>query len=198
MAGHRRRFGPSAPPSDGPSGDDRFDPDADPEAVGRTILLNLLAGAPRTRSQLADALARRLVPEEVAERLLDRFTEVGLIDDAAYAEMYVRSKHADRGLARRSLTMELARKGVDREVASAAVAEGIDDDDELAAARALVAKRLRGVTGLPPEVQVRRLAGALARKGYPSSTAYRVVREALAAAAHDLDEVPDDLPESLG
>lgn len=198
MAGHRRRFGSSAPPADGPSGDDRLELEADPESVGRTILLNLLAGAPRTRSQLADALARRLVPDDVAERLLDRFTEVGLIDDVAFAEMYVRSSRGHRGLARRALSMELARKGVDREVASAAVADGIDDDAELATARALVAKRLPAVTGLPPEVQLRRLAGALARKGYPPSTAYRVVREALVAADHELEGLPDDLPESLG
>lgn len=198
MAGHRRRFGPSAPPADGPSGDDRFEPDADPESVGRTILLNLLAAAPRTRSQLADALARRLVPGEVAERLLDRFTEVGLIDDAAYAESYVRSKHAERGLARRALKLELARKGVAADVAAAAVEEGVDDDAELRSARALVAKRLPAVTGLPPDVQLRRLAGALARKGYPQGTAYRVVREALADAGRDVAGLADALPDSLG
>lgn len=166
--------------------------------MGRTILLNLLAGAPRTRSQLADALARKLVPDDVAERLLDRFTEVGLIDDAAYAEMYVRSKHSERGLARRALKLELARKGVDAEVAAAAVDHGLDDDAELATARALVAKRLPAVTGLPPEVQLRRLAGALARKGYPPGTAYRVVREALAGADRDLDGLADALPDSFG
>lgn len=161
------------------------------------IVLNLLAGAPRTRAQLAEALARKLVPEDVAARLLDRFTEVGLVDDAAYAEAYVRSKHSERGLARSALTMELTRKGVDREVARAAVEEGVDDEAELAAARALVAKRLPAVTRLPPEVQVRRLAGALARKGYPPGTAYRVVREAL-AAIHDGEELAQELPESLG
>jgi regulatory protein len=180
LAGPRRRLGSSAPPADGPSGDDQWDVEADPETVGRKILLDQLAGAPRTRAQLATALARKLVPEDVAERLLDRFTEVGLIDDAAYAETYVRSKHAERGLARRALTMELTRKGVAAEVAAGAV-ETLDPDQELATARALVAKRLPAVAGLPPETQVRRLAGALARKGYPPGTAYRVVREALAA-----------------
>ncbi|MDX6273474.1 MAG: regulatory protein [Frankiales bacterium] len=182
----RRRFGSSAPPADRPSGDDQWDSDADAEAVGRKILLDQLAGAPRSRAQLATALKRKLVPDGVAEALLDRFTDVGLIDDAAYAETYVRSKHAERGLAGRALKAELTRKGVSAEVAAVAT-EGIDADQELATARALVAKRLGSVRGLAPEAQVRRLAGGLARKGYAPGLAYRVVREALATV-----ELPDD------
>ena len=192
MARPRRRLGPSAPPADGPSGDDQWELDADPETVGRKILLDLLAGAPRTRQQLADALGRKLVPAEIAEQLLDRFSEVGLIDDAAYAEMFVRSKHAERGLARRALKLELARKGVDAETAAIAIAE-LEPDQEEATARALVAKRLGAVRGLPPDAQLRRLTGALARKGYPGGLAYRVVREALEAqGAEDLADLAQD------
>src|SRR5215207_10090176 len=58
--------------------------EADPEGVGRTLLLNALTGQARTRKELADKLDAKDVPDEVAGELLDRFTEVGLIDDAAF------------------------------------------------------------------------------------------------------------------
>src|SRR5690606_25077958 len=79
--------------------------DAEPDAaeVARTIALRLLSAAPRSRAQLAEKLAARDVPEDVAGALLDRYEEVGLLDDAAYADMLVRTRHAERGLARRAL-----------------------------------------------------------------------------------------------
>lgn len=119
-------------------------------------------------------MARRDVPDDVAERVLDRFTEVGLIDDAEYARMFVRSRQESRGLARRALAVELRRKGVDAETAAAALAE-VDEASEADAARALLRKRWR--PGLDPEVQTRRLLGMLARKGYPPGLSLRLIAE---------------------
>ncbi len=107
-------------------------------------------------------MARRDVPEEVAERVLERFTEVGLIDDAAFARQWVESRHRSRGLAPRALKQELRRKGVGDEDAAEAL-EQIDEDDQRAAARALVDKKLRSMRGLDQQVATRRLAGLLAR-----------------------------------
>jgi len=143
-------------------------------------VLRRLTAAPRSRAQLEADLAARDVPDEVAERVLDRFTEVGLVDDAAFAEMWVRTRHAGRGLSRAALGRELRDKGVDDETARAAL-EDIDADVEIAAASALVARRLPVTRGLPAEVRIRRLTGMLARKGYPGGMAMRVVRDALAA-----------------
>jgi regulatory protein len=143
-------------------------------------VLRRLTAAPRSRAQLEADLAARDVPDEVAQRVLDRFTEVGLVDDAAFAESWVRSRHAGRGLSRRALRHELRQKGVDDETAGAAV-EGIGPDQEAAAAAALVARRLPATRGLPYEARVRRLAGLLARKGYPGGMSLQVVRDALAA-----------------
>jgi len=152
----------------------------DPEAVARKILLDQLTGRARSRSDLAARLAQRDVPEEIAGRLLDRFEEVGLVDDAAFARGWVEQRQAGRGLARRALAQELRRKGIDDEVAREALDE-IDPDDEVEAARTLVRRRLRTVRDLDQEVAVRRLSGMLARKGYPPSVAFRVVREELGA-----------------
>jgi len=125
-------------------------------------------------------LRRKGVEDEVAEQVLGRFTEVGLIDDAVFAQLWVTSRHRGKGLARRALTQELRRKGVADQAVAEAV-DGLDPELELATARALVDRRLRTTAGLPVQARVRRLAGMLARKGYPAGTAFRVVKEALAA-----------------
>ncbi|MEJ5945109.1 regulatory protein RecX [Pseudokineococcus basanitobsidens] len=162
----------------GSSVQQREDPDADPVAVARAIALRQLTMAPRSRAELAQKMASRGVAPDVAEQVLDRLAEVGLVDDEAYAGMLVRSRQETRGLARRALQHELRRKGVDDDVARGALAD-VTDEDERAAAEDLVARRLRATRGLDRQVRERRLAGVLARKGYPAGVAYAVVRAAL-------------------
>ena len=186
-----RRRGPGSRPGARRSGSSRHDdpvnPDVvdgspeemnDPESVARGICLRALTGAPKTRQQLADLLAERGVPDDAAETVLDRFTEVGLIDDAAFARAWVSSRQAGRGLARRALSAELRAKGVDPEVAAEAVDE-VDDEDERAAARRLVERRAGAMRRLDRATATRRLMGMLARKGYSGGLAAAVVREVL-------------------
>ncbi|MEU9021698.1 regulatory protein RecX [Actinomadura sp. NPDC048394] len=166
---------------------------ADPEAAAREVCLRLLASSPRTRAQLADALRRKDVPDEVAEKVLGRFTDVGLIDDEAFARAWVQSRHAGRGLAKRALAAELRRRGVADETVSDAVEE-LEPDQEERTARALVDRRLPGTRGVDPAKRMRRLVGMLARKGYPPGLSYRVVKEALADEGTDPDAFPDEPP----
>jgi regulatory protein len=172
--------GSTTGPQSAPEDHVALGPDADPESVARKILLDQLTGQARSRSELAGKLANKDVPDEIASRLLDRFEEVGLVDDAAFARDWVRSRQAGRGLARRALAQELRRKGIDDEVAREALDE-VDPDDELESARDLVRRKLRTVGRLERAVAVRRLTGLLARKGYGSGVALRVVREELEA-----------------
>jgi regulatory protein len=165
----------AAPPAAGTHPED--DP-GDPEQVARSICLRALTGAPKTRQQLAELLAKRGVPDDAAEWVLDRFGEVGLIDDAAFARAWVTSRQAGRGLARRALKAELRAKGVDGEVAEEAIAL-VDDQDEWATARRLVQRRLPSLRRVDRATAERRLVGMLARKGYGSGLAGWVVREAL-------------------
>lgn len=154
--------------------------EADPVEVARTIVLAQLAVAPKTRAQLAAVLARRAVPEDAAELVLDRFADVALVDDAAYAQAWVRSRHAGRGLARRALAHELRSRGVADPLVSEALEE-VSDADEETAARELVRRRLAATAGLGVQTRVRRLVGMLARKGYSGGLAIRVVRSELEA-----------------
>ena len=157
------------------------DREPDPHDIARKIVLRQLAMAPRSRQQLRDKLRQRNCPDDVAETVLDRMEEVGLVDDDAYAAMLVRSQRAGRGLARQALAHELRRRGIGDETTSAALA-GVDTESERDRARQLVAKKLRTMHGLDATVQARRLAGMLARKGYPTEIAMTVVREAIADA----------------
>ena len=146
--------------------------------MARGLCLRALTGAPKTRQQLADLLESRDIPEDAATAVLDRFTEVGLIDDAAFARAWVNSRQAGRGLARRALTQELRAKGVDPEIAAEAV-ELVDDEDERAAARTLVQRRAGSMRRLDRTTATRRLMCMLARKGYNGGLAASVVREVL-------------------
>jgi regulatory protein len=169
-----------------------WDPSEDPVDRARQICLNQLEYAPRTRAELATTLRKKGVEPDVAEQVLSRFAEVGMIDDALFAQMWVTSRHRGRGLAGRALSQELRRKGVDEPAIAEAVAE-LDPAVELATARALVARRLPATRGLTVDARVRRLAGMLARKGYPAGTAFRVVREALAEEGQDAELAFDEL-----
>jgi regulatory protein len=156
-------------------------PDADPESVARTILLDALTGQARSRKELRDKLAKKDVPDELADRLLDRFTEVGLVDDESFARSWVESRQRSRGLARRALAHELRRKGVDDETTRTAL-DDLDPAIEEEVARQLVRKKLRSLRGVDKATATRRLAGMLARKGYAAGLAFTVVRDELGEA----------------
>ncbi|MGW6539835.1 recombination regulator RecX [Streptomyces sp. NPDC055051] len=158
----------------------------DPAERARAICLRLLTGTPRTRKQLADALRKREIPDDIAEEVLARFEDVGLIDDAAFAGAWVESRHHGRGLARRALARELRTKGVDPGLVQEAVGR-LDSEQEEATARELVARKLRATSGLDRDRRLRRLAGMLARKGYPEGMALRVVRRALEEEGESTD-----------
>lgn len=190
--GRPRRTRPASPAEGEPRGPGN--PDApnygdlepDPVSVAQWIVYRQLTASAKSRLQLARKLAERNIPEEVAEAVLDRFQEARLINDAAFAEMWVRSRAQSRKLAKGALRRELAEKGVDQETAAAAL-EQLSDADEEAAARQLVERKLHPGTGLQDRVErdkaARRLASMLARKGYQPSQAFRIVNDVLESQA---------------
>ena len=131
-------------------------------------------------------MARRGVPADAATAVLDRFEDVGIIDDDAFAAAWVQSRHSGRGLGRRALAQELRRRGVDEQTVHDAVSV-VTSDDEQTAAQALAERRLRSMSGLPRETQLRRLVAMLARKGFGHGLALSVARAAVDTVA---DEAP--------
>lgn len=151
-------------------------PAADPESFARNILLRQLTQSAKTRSQLGAALAKRGVPEDIAERLLQRFTDVGLIDDWAYARNLIDAQAAAGGLSRRGVAEKLRRRGVPKEIIDEVTNE-IESEDEWSAAVDLARRKATRMLNLEPSVRRRRLAGVLARRGYPPDTVMSALRE---------------------
>lgn len=167
----------------GHPGDDK----GNPETVARAICLRLLTGAARPRAGLATALRQRGIPDDVANRVLDRFEEVGLIDDAAYAEAFVAAKHRERALGVSALRMELRRKGVAEQTVDAAVGV-LDQDAERHRAQALISRRVDAAMSNGPVAARRRLVALLARRGYSAELACQVVDAALADYGEEQDD----------
>ncbi|MGH3752835.1 MAG: regulatory protein RecX [Pseudonocardiaceae bacterium] len=138
--------------------------------------MRLLTVRPRSRAELAEALRRSGIPEEVGEPVLDRLGEVGLVNDAVFAESVVHSGHRHRGLGSWALSTELRRRRVPDEIAGEAVA-AVQPEDEQQRARELVRRKLRSSTARDPNTLVRRLAGMLSRRGYSEELTVRVVRD---------------------
>ncbi|MEU5692681.1 regulatory protein RecX [Actinosynnema sp. NPDC020468] len=151
----------------------------------------MLTARPRTRQELHEALLRKGITPETATTVLAKFDRAGLIDDTAFAELWVRSRHTHQGLSRRALTRELKQKGVPDEVAEEALST-VDEEAERTRAAALVRKKLKTMSTLDTQTKTRRLVATLARKGYPEGLSYRVVKEELKAQAEDT--TPLDLP----
>ncbi|MFC4602896.1 recombination regulator RecX [Rhodococcus kronopolitis] len=174
-------------------------PPAQQEVQAKDACLRLLTDRSRSRAELFNKLIDRGYDEAVVNRVLDRLTVVGLVDDAAFAEQWVRSRHVYSGKGKRALATELRTKGVAPELAAVAL-DQIDGEDERERATELVRRKLRtasldfpvdGPGGRSSERDkvVRRLVSMLARRGYQQGMAFEVVKAELARAGSDTDDL---------
>ncbi len=167
-------------PSGKPEGEQAQDP-RKREEQAKNVCLRLLTVRARTRAELTEQLTKRGFEEDLSSRVLDRLTDVGLIDDEDFAEQWVRSRHANAGKGKRALAVELRKKGVDNDVIEAALAE-LDPATERQRAEEMVRDKLRRerLDGDDDVKVTRRLVGMLARRGYNQSMAFDVVKTQLA------------------
>ena len=131
---------------------------------------------PRSRKELEITLAKRMIDPDVAKEVLDRFVEIDVINDAAFAELLVRSRCNTKKVSRSVMRQQLRQKGVDQEIIEEALLV-VTDDDELRMATELVEKKSRAMSQLDPQVRKRRLFGLLARKGYGTAIALKVIND---------------------
>lgn len=151
-------------------------PQGDPFAQARNIVLNQLNFMPRSRKELEVTLIKREIDPQVAKEVLDRFVEIDVIDDAAFAELLVRSRCNTKRVSRSVMKQQLRQKGIDPEIIEQALL-AVSDEDELRMATELVEKKARAMTRLDPQVRKRRLFGLLARKGYGTAIALQVISD---------------------
>ncbi|MCW2823775.1 MAG: recombinase RecX [Aeromicrobium sp.] len=157
-------------------------------SFAKEIVVRKLSERAHSRSDLAQALVKKQVPEGVVEATLAKFEAAGLIDDEDFARSWVQARQRGKGLAPRALAMELRRKGVDDEISKEVLSE-LDPAAEVEAAHRLVQSRLRSMSRFDDTTKTRRLVGMLARKGYSPQLAFEVVRHELGAEAQALDSM---------
>lgn len=151
------------------------------EERARNIVLKLLERGPKSSFELAEILEKNEIPSAIANHVLQRFTEVELIDDSAYAQQLVDASRRTKGLARSMVKRKLTDKGLDKDLIDQVAAE-ISDEDELAVATEVAIKRLGQLAKLAPEVRTRRLVGFLQRRGFGQGVVFAAIREAEAHA----------------
>ncbi|MHA7663627.1 recombination regulator RecX [Mycolicibacterium sp. HS_4_1] len=148
------------------------------EEQARDVCLRLLTTRARSRAELEAQLTKRGFPDDVSARVLDRLTEVGLVDDAAFAEQWVRERRTNAGKGKRALASELRTKGIDAEVIAETL-DSVDAGEWRVRAEELVAAKLQR-ENLDDETKVtRRLVAMLARRGYSQGMAFDVVNTQL-------------------
>jgi regulatory protein len=157
----------------------------DQNQIAKQVLLRRLSNAPRTRKELAQDLKKKKIEEDIAKQALDRFEELGLINDQTYSENFVANTHERRKLGKKALKQQLRSKGVSEETANQAVLQ-ISDEDEFKSALALALKKIRSIQKDDPQTQIRKIVSLLARKGYSSSLSFQVAKEVI-----------NDFPEGL-
>ncbi|WP_307785486.1 regulatory protein RecX [Microbacterium hibisci] len=150
-------------------------------------LLKKLRARQVSVAEATSYLAQHELQGEAVDAILDAFLARGYLDDARLAEQIVHAGIDRKGQGRQAISQSLAKRGVPRDVADAALAELPDDDAE----RALEFARSKAgsMRGLERDVALRRLAGQLARRGYGGSAALSAARQALDEATRPSSRV---------
>jgi regulatory protein len=150
---------------------------ADVEAACRAGL-RALAARGRARRDLRRRLIQKQHPPGAVDEALARLDAQGLLDDRRFALEYA-ARHAAGGRGPARLVADLLSKGVDPQLAHAAVSEALAEEgvDSARTARAVAARRAAQLNDVPPAVRKRRLLAYLARRGYRAVEVRELVEE---------------------
>jgi regulatory protein len=155
------------------TGDDHAAMTGDDYEAARQIALRRLDARARSEAELTGDLIRRGVTPQTTARVVARLAEVGLVDDAEFARQWVESRQGAKNLSRLRLRQELRAKGVAESVIAQALETEAEDEDEVALEFAR--RKARTMATLDDAAFQRRLAGQLARRGFPEPVVRRVV-----------------------
>lgn len=139
-------------------------------------LLRRLRGRPLSIAEAHAVLSERGVEGARATALIAEYVDRGYLGDDALAEQLTHVAVTRRGQSRAAIGRMLQSRGIDREVAEAAV-DHLDDDADRA--REIARHHLPSLRSVPIEVAVRRLTGRLQRRGYSASVALSAARSVL-------------------
>ncbi|QQU89405.1 regulatory protein RecX [Corynebacterium glucuronolyticum] len=158
----------------------------------RERALTLLDSRMRSAHELTERLLQADFPRDVVTAVVEELKGSGLVDDALFAQEWVRVRHARRGKSVTVLDRELEHKGVSADIRAHAL-EQITREDEEAMVRALIEKKARSIKAVPAERKernkdLRRLVGVAARRGFPQGLCFTVAKEVAESRYAELGE----------
>lgn len=140
----------------------------------KTVVNRLLNFRPRSEQELREKLATKKFPHPVVEQTVRRYKDLNLVDDRQFARQWISSRlKKPFGLNR--IRIELKKKGIHAAVIRDAVAEILQDYDELRTVQELARRRLDQCKNIEPELARRRLYGYLQRRGFNTETIIKVI-----------------------
>lgn len=149
--------------------------------------LRYLSYRARSTEEVRRYLARKEVPAEVAERVIERLQRARLLDDAAFARQWVENRETFRPRSKFALRMELREKGVPSRMIEAAT-EGLDEE---ASARRAADRKAQQLARYDEDTFRKRLLGYLARRGFGYGIARGVTDELWARYGSKVPESDD-------
>jgi regulatory protein len=153
-----------------------MDESSDPYSEAQTIALIALAPRAKSRGELFAHLKKRGIAEDIANAVLYRLQEQGLVNDEEFARSWSESRQRTNKLSKRAIVNELRTKGIDAETIEIVGSE-IDENREHDLALELASRKYRPISHLDRELIQRRIQGALARRGFSSGLINSVMRE---------------------
>lgn len=131
----------------------------------------------RSVAELEGKLAERRFSHEVIRQTVVYLSELGYLDDEAFARSRARYLMESRPMGRKRLAWELTRTGLDKRLVEATVVEAWEGRSERQVALALAKRRMEAYTNLPQLKAKQRLKGYLERRGFELSEIFSVLRE---------------------
>jgi regulatory protein len=156
----------------------------------KDIALRRLTTRARSRAELRRDLISRKVSGVLADEVLERFTELGLLSDIEFARQWIRERRTSRSLSDAALKRDLLATGVESALVDEALAESDGEDDETAIAFAR--KKMASMTGANRDVVMRRLNGQLARRGFSPAVVLRAVFRVVEDMDGGVGNITDD------
>lgn len=132
---------------------------------------------PRSQFEIESKLREKKFSDDVVNQVIAHLVKLGYVNDGWFAEQWASSRARARGFGKRRIEQELRQKGVSRDAIHQALQTAFGDQPEEELARKEAAKKVKTLARFEPEVQRRRLAGHLERKGFSSDVIRSIIRK---------------------
>jgi len=133
----------------------------------------------RSIKEVQTRLAEKGFDSAIIKKIVDRFTDLGYLNDKDFARQWARSLAVSRLWGDRKIEASLFEKGISRDLIKEAVVEAREEKDEKRAIEELVEKRLRKESefGVFSYKGKRRVTQSLAGRGFPVGLILDVLKE---------------------